>query len=327
MRLWRHCNGVWYLLHNGKQRSLKTRDEELAKAILKKLKREHHEGCLIRLYERGEKKPFRTFKEEYFQGCKHLAPATQRAYRLAIEKFEEFYGGDRPMYGITKGILRNYASHLRHLYPDKQTANDYIRALKTALYVAVEDGLLNTPIRILKQKKTDKKKYGMEKWQVKALLEAALKDEIMKVAIPLAVYCGMSRSDIIQSIIIKEHEILYKRVKTGATVVVPILDELRPYIAHLKADGIYKLVPWKDPRTYAKKFEAIVANAGLKGMGITPHKVRHTFAATMLQSGRPVNQVSQWLGHRQVSTTLDYYGHYIDKEAAYEAVRGVSFVN
>jgi site-specific recombinase XerD len=48
--------------------------------------------------------------------------------------------------------------------------------------------------------------------------------------------------------------------------------------------------------------------------GMTPHWFRHTHATALLLSGRPAHVVSRRLGHRDVQTTLNTYGHVTEDE-------------
>jgi integrase len=43
----------------------------------------------------------------------------------------------------------------------------------------------------------------------------------------------------------------------------------------------------------------------------TPHSLRHFFASTALAAGIPIHEVSHWLGHKSIKTTVDVYGHLI----------------
>jgi len=54
---------------------------------------------------------------------------------------------------------------------------------------------------------------------------------------------------------------------------------------------------------------AIVA-AGL-AEDTTFHDLRHTFASTALAGGVPISEVSRWLGHKSITTTVDLYGHLV----------------
>ena len=53
-----------------------------------------------------------------------------------------------------------------------------------------------------------------------------------------------------------------------------------------------------------------LAAAGLPG-DTTFHDLRHTFASTALAKGVPISEVSRWLGHRSITTTVDLYGHLV----------------
>jgi len=41
----------------------------------------------------------------------------------------------------------------------------------------------------------------------------------------------------------------------------------------------------------------------------TFHDLRHTFASTALAEGVPISEVSRWLGHKSITTTVDLYGN------------------
>jgi integrase len=67
--------------------------------------------------------------------------------------------------------------------------------------------------------------------------------------------------------------------------------------------------------TYAHHFRQALKAAGLVtpdgSPKYTPHCLRHFFASTALASGVPIHEVSRWLGHRSIKTTVDVYGHLV----------------
>jgi integrase len=67
--------------------------------------------------------------------------------------------------------------------------------------------------------------------------------------------------------------------------------------------------------TYGYHFKKALTAAGIvKPDGTpkyTPHCLRHFFASTALANGVPIHEVSRWLGHKSIKTTVDIYGHLV----------------
>ena len=55
-----------------------------------------------------------------------------------------------------------------------------------------------------------------------------------------------------------------------------------------------------------RMIRVIRERAGMGDRRITPHTFRHTTATQALQSGMPVTDVQQLLGHASVNTTMVY---------------------
>lgn len=297
----------WYIqISRGKKVSLKTKNKADAERIFKKYEREYLEGRLIHL-DRKSNKLMSAFMAEFLESRKGSSKSTVKGLRLALEHFVEFFG-DRQVSSITVQILDEYRGYLRAKYPMTNTVNAYIRDFKTALKTAQAWGLIkHTSLDRFKKYKIDMRKpIYMTSDEVKRLLVAAQSDTVMRTAIPLMIYGGIARAEILGPIYINDKVIQYKRQKTGITVTVPITAELRPYIAHL-TPGIQRIVPWKNPRTLSRKFEAAVKSAGL--IGISTHKVRHTFATILIEAGVDIGHISKLMGHASVDVTMKFYAH------------------
>lgn len=67
----------------------------------------------------------------------------------------------------------------------------------------------------------------------------------------------------------------------------------------------------------------LLGNSGLERRGIVPtlHDLRHTYASELISKGADVKTVSQILGHKDVSITLNIYVH--PSEDSYDKVRGL----
>ncbi|MFC8591754.1 tyrosine-type recombinase/integrase [Streptomyces atroolivaceus] len=65
--------------------------------------------------------------------------------------------------------------------------------------------------------------------------------------------------------------------------------------------------------SYGYQFKKACLSAGLVDLDgnakFTPRSLRHFFASTALANAVPIHEVSRWLGHRSVKTTVDIYGH------------------
>ena len=106
---------------------------------------------------------------------------------------------------------------------------------------------------------------------------------------------------------VKNHE------RRSVPVLASMVEELRPYaesrgrteLVFTGADGTHLRYGTFRPNV----FDAAVKAAGLDGLGITPHKLRHTAASLAIASGADVKVVQLMLGHKSAAMTLDVYGH------------------
>ncbi|MFE9307356.1 tyrosine-type recombinase/integrase [Streptomyces sp. NPDC088353] len=67
--------------------------------------------------------------------------------------------------------------------------------------------------------------------------------------------------------------------------------------------------------TYGYHFKKACVSAGLVDVDgkakYTPSSLRHFFASTALANGVPIREVSRWLGHKSIKTTVDIYGRLV----------------
>jgi integrase len=65
-----------------------------------------------------------------------------------------------------------------------------------------------------------------------------------------------------------------------------------------------------DPSTLGSELRELTAHLGVR---VHPHVLRHTAASLMIDSGVPIEIVSKVLGHKSIRTTVDTYGHLLDR--------------
>jgi len=68
-----------------------------------------------------------------------------------------------------------------------------------------------------------------------------------------------------------------------------------------------------DPRNVLRAVEVAAAKAGLSDVNV--HSLRHSAATAMLESGVHLKAVSDLLGHSDIRTTAEIYGHISDDVA------------
>ena len=59
-------------------------------------------------------------------------------------------------------------------------------------------------------------------------------------------------------------------------------------------------------RTVQLMIKEVARRAGLDAAKITPHKLRHSFATALVESGRSLEEVQKMLGHASITTTVIY---------------------
>ena len=59
-------------------------------------------------------------------------------------------------------------------------------------------------------------------------------------------------------------------------------------------------------RVINRMLEIVIRKAGLEGQGITPHKLRHTFATHLIRNGVDIRTVQELLSHSELETTAKY---------------------
>jgi integrase len=68
-----------------------------------------------------------------------------------------------------------------------------------------------------------------------------------------------------------------------------------------------------EARNVRHVFARMLAKAGLRKIRL--HDLRHNTASLLLQAGAPITYVAQQLGHRDASTTLRVYAHYLPDDS------------
>ena len=150
-------------------------------------------------------------------------------------------------------------------------------------------------------------------------LIAAADSPWTKAAVVLLLSTGIRRSEAVgitlDDLDLEERQLLI-RGKGGKERVVPLTDQaveaIQAYLPHrTKTQSRYLFVSaWKGQplhgRCINRMLKIVVGKGGLAGQGITPHKLRHTFATHLIRNGVDVRTVQELLGHADLETTAKY---------------------
>jgi len=266
---------------------------------------------------------------EYLKKYRNSADNTILSYKRDLNGFKEFLEG-LGISGFEKVNKTNIIAYIYSLQKKNRSSATIsrsiasIKALFTYLY---NEGKVNVnPAYKLETPKVDKKMPGiLSLAEVELLLsqpeEKDLKGIRDRAMFELMYATGMRVSELI-SLKLSDISLMFEYVKCnsqGKSRIIPIgkkaLAALKNYTENARAAMISdekedKLFVncngkpmtrqgfWKIIKVYAKK-------AGISSE-ITPHTLRHSFAAHLIENGADIASVSEMLGHSDISTTQIY---------------------
>lgn len=129
--------------------------------------------------------------------------------------------------------------------------------------------------------------------------------------------CGLSADDL------KNHELHLHHVRLGCEIVdtfktkqsrriVPIPAWLEHRLEEAFAEKQYPFYSCYGS-TFCHWLNCAVAKAGID-KHITPHCLRHSYAAMMINDGVDIYTISRLMGHSRIATTMNRYGHLYDEK-------------
>lgn len=272
------------------------------------------------------------FLREYLKG---KSPATIGTYRRALNEFERWFVTQKPFVFDVPHIKKYKAFLTSDRKLHQVSVSTYLTAVRRLCQYLVDIGILDSnPAASVKGNRRPST-------HSRSVLKINEVDDLIKSIIPgnqiekrdaaivnVMLYAGLSEIEIVRADIQDLEQTLmgwYLRVQgKGHTdkdqqvpIDPPVMVEIRKYldtrgpirpemplfVSHgHRSDG--KRLNTRSIRTRVNK---LLADAGLKRPGITPHSLTHTAALLWLHSGMDVDEVRQRMRHGTLDTTMIYF--------------------
>lgn len=265
----------------------------------------------------------------YLEREKNLSKNTLQSYRRDIEQFTEFLENNqyKSAEKATKSIIVAYILHLEKMGRATSTISRNIVSLKSFYQYLLKSRVIkDDPLTDIRPPKVEKKIPGILSTEdVELLLEQPktvdLKGYRDKAMLELLYATGIRVSELI-SLNIKDVNLNMEFIRcknTRSERIIPIgklcagalydyINKVRKVIIRTDAEDalfvnmsgtrISRQGFWKLIKQYAKQ-----ANITKE---ITPHTLRHSFAAHLLENGADLQSIQSMLGHADISSTQIY---------------------
>jgi site-specific recombinase XerD len=257
---------------------------------------------------------------DYLHSYRSCSPLSIQGYRTDLRHFREFLSARGPLPSpseITRQIVVQYAVGLSRWSP--VTVRKKLSCLSSLFSFLQDMGYVSgNPARRLPLPKQERRMpVTLSEEQARQLIAAA-EEPWHRCLVVMLLATGMRRSELLQvtleDIDAPNHQLLV-RGKGAKQRTVPLtrqtLAAIAQYLPHRPPSQSRRLfvnargVPLRG-QVINQTLEEILARAGLSGQGITPHKLRHTFATQLIQKGVDVRTVQELLGHADLGTTARY---------------------
>lgn len=266
---------------------------------------------------------------QYLHNVKRTSRNTEVSYERDLKK-AEIYFKEHAIPELSQATATNLNSYMLYLEKEKlspATVSRNVAALRSFFrYLVKEQGLREDPSQGLKAPRVEKKAPAILTVEEIDLLlrqpdETTAKGVRDRAMLELLYATGIRVSELIHlqlrdlnwqmGYIICEEE--------GKERIVPFGNQARKALEQYTGEARDKLLKGRESGTlfvncsgkpmsrqgFWKILKGYAAGAGITA-DITPHTLRHSFAAHMLQNGADLKSLQEMLGHSDISTTQMY---------------------
>jgi len=300
-------NGWWHVeINRTTRRSLRTRDETVARRRLEKLEKKALAGKLAFLENRPPPRTLGRFAADYLEHSGQTKePTTHRADSLALRKLMTALGENISLSQISRQVMDRFVAGLAGTVK-KSSVNVYLRHLKAAFNQAVAWKLLKeNPCQGIKELKYQK---GFPRYLTQAEVQRLLAAETDPAFARLwrfLILSGCRRREALQ-LTTRSIDRSNRRITVGVTKnhnpkSVVITEEIEQLLAEIPAD-VGRLFPWH-PDAVSHHFQRTAARAGLT---CRLHDLRHTYGSWLAMAGVQLHVIQKLMNHQDSKTTQIY---------------------
>ncbi len=258
---------------------------------------------------------------DYLASYRSYSPSTVGAYRRDLHLLGEFLSGGSghlPRPGeITRQHVIQFAVSLSGMAP--LSVRRKLACLSSFFGFLQDMGYIQgNPARRLPLPKTEQLVPVTLSQEEAQQLVAAADRPWTRCLVILLLTTGMRRSEAV-AIALEDVDLqngqLLVHGKGSKERTVPLTGQaigaIRHYLKHRKKTNCQRLFVSQtgesiQGRIVNRILNRVVKKAGLKGRGITPHTMRHTFATHLIRNGTDIRTVQELLGHSDIQTTARY---------------------
>lgn len=266
---------------------------------------------------------------EYLKEFKKASENTVISYKRDLLQLKEYLSGQRitEIRKVTNTSLNSYVLFLEKQGKAAATISRCIASMKTFFHYAFREGLvLEDPAEFIKAPKIEKKEPNIlsveeverllsqpSKRSAKEIRDKAMMELLYATGIRVTELINLNIDDVNLKLgyVCCSHDYKERMIPFGQAAKDALIDYIEhsrktlikdPEETHLFTNCNGKAMSrqgfWKLIKHYSKMAEI--------SMEITPHTLRHSFAAHMIEGGADLRNVQEMLGHSDISTTQMY---------------------
>ena len=265
-----------------------------------------------------------------------VKPRTEALYKDVIRLYLVPRIGDVEMEALTGRTLQGVITSLIGDGLSSSTVNLVVSVLKASLKVATLMGVVSKDptLGLVRPKKKEKRIECFTLDEQKRITDFVLNSNKPKhLGVVVCLYTGVRIGELLAlewsdvDIVTGTIRVNKTRVERDGKMsigtpktdssnrIIPFPKQLAPVFKRLKGKNTNGQVIGKDGkpisiRSYQKTFELILKRQGIPHRGF--HALRHTFATRAVESGMDVKTLSEILGHKNPTVTLNRYVHSIE---------------